>query len=238
MITDYLRESEFKHSPREWAKSSLRHELFQMPEEELQGIEQAIREVWNETVKSIEQVTGQPLWEAVAEQAAARVADGRMSIETLREYVSRIAPDWADRAEMVRCLQVHFPAETFEPVKFKQQYSTTYKNEAIKAYEKHEARHADLVWKIDCGEASAAERLEELLLRVELETAEVNWGGDYVVEERLRQQRIEAIIWFLGKLLRPFLAMPRGAATTPMKEHEAAAIAARGLMPLLDCLGS
>jgi hypothetical protein len=65
---------------------------------------------------------------------------------------------------------------------------------------------------------------------------------------RLRQQEVEAIVWFLNALLRPTEGFPKGKASKPMKPHHADAVRRcgvekrqslkplTGLQPLLDCL--
>jgi hypothetical protein len=246
---DHRRESEFRRSTPERARSALRRRLYLMSDEKLERTLRDLRELWNEINNHIKQETGQSLLEILAQQAAERVADGRSSIEAVREYVSRIAPDWPDRAGLVQALQVHFPDEKFEPVMFKQEWCTAYNNKAVKVYEQIEARHRELVEHLEWGDGTAKERIEELLLGAELEAAEESWGGNQPVEKRLREQKIEAIIWFLEKLLRPLSVSLKGAATQLMKEHEARTVKrgkwvgstatctpVTGIAPLLDIL--
>lgn len=168
MQIDDLKESEFRCSPPEVAKASLRYPLYQMPEEDLKGVEQDICELWNEMTKHIKETTGQSFYEIAVQQFAERVADGRSSMETVKAMAARFPEDFG-RAELIRCLQRHFPAETFDTeTAFKQQYPTAYRNEAIKAYETGEAYHRELTWKIGVGEATYKERLEELLVAASL----------------------------------------------------------------------
>src|SRR6185437_7185300 len=118
--------AEFHLCPHELSKTCLRQAVYEMSDEALTDTERDIAEVWKDTTKKIAQKAGQSVYEMAAQRIAECVADGRTSIENLRDYVSRLPEAWEDRSEFVRCLQVHFPAEAFEPVVFKQQYDTAY----------------------------------------------------------------------------------------------------------------
>jgi hypothetical protein len=127
-------------------------------------------------------------------------------------------------------------------------HARDYQDASYASYDTLAERHRELVAKIEAGNANPEDRLEELVTRAELETAQYLAGWQHVngAALRLRQQKVEAIVWALNTLLRPTEGLPKGKASKPMKEHHQEAVRAcgvertqnlktvTGLEPLLD----
>jgi hypothetical protein len=213
----------------------MRHRLYTMSDSEFKLVQQAQCELLLDAVKRFERKIGQPACEWAAQIMSEGVTDGRLSMDTVKEIVSRIPPEW-DRSELIRCLKVHFPAEEFEAFPLKQANRTEYKCEAYKACEKAEARHREIKAKLVAGTATHGERLEELWLDAAIEAADVAWQGHDPAKKRLRQIEIEGILWLLDKIAAPTLAIPTGKATVPMPRRGAFDTPVTGIAPFLDLL--
>jgi hypothetical protein len=210
----------FELSPREVAKSRLRHTLYDMSDEQFATVKRDVGKMVQDAFKKIEQETGQTVFELTAIELAERVKGG-WSIDEIRDFVDRIPNEWG-RGELIRTLKVHLPDEDWNAEQ------TIYKKDPVSAFqlriweeeEKAEKHLQELKDKIDAGTATYKERLQALVLQADLDAVPGCWHDP--AGRHLRQQEIEGVMWVLNLLLRPI--MPRGKAMVPMKPHEAAVV--------------
>jgi hypothetical protein len=242
------------------ARNHLRDMIYEMTDAEL---EQLIADIWKlvwGVMKEIEakDEKGRSFWVIAADELIAQFTDDEGSIDfvgaqavaarlpaeiggfQLRFALTHLYPkagvDWS----------VHIP-------EVQERDDHGYLIAADQSHDELAAEHQKLVAKISAGTATPADRVGELLRRAELQTAKdlifrQNDQRGTAAELRLRQQKVEGIVWFLDKALRPTVGFPKGKVSKPMPPHHADTVRRRGvestqnlkpvvgLDPLLDCL--
>lgn len=187
-------------------QTNLRDRLEGMTDARLAEVGADIKQLCQDAIKIIEAQAGKPFWEVTAELIAKDARHSPKEMASLKETVSR-CPILAHH------MLPHFPeldwlqeAASREPAPSRKRSQYDYVEAAMAKRDAAWDRWEALKAKVDSGNASHVERLDELVAYAELHAGAHTVGAagmNKAVQAHIREQLINGIVKFLMRLADP-----------------------------------